>query len=402
MTRLPPSVPFVVLASAPWRSVAPVNCHHLATRLARRGHRVLFVESTGLRSPSPLRSGHDRGRVARRVAGWLRGPRQVRPGLWVFSPLALPWGWDEPWRTRSLAWLGAQTARAARRLALHRPVLWAQLPTGWTTAQRVSARCVVYHCADDYTANPGVDPAWVAAQEARLLEAADRVFAASPSLGDRLRARRPDTEVLPNVADVGLFARALRNPGPPPSALASVARPRAVYMGNISTYKVDMHLLAGLAQTLPWLQLVLVGEVGMGDTADARAALRTLRERDNVHILPARAPEALPGLLAACDVALIPFVSNGHTRSSLPLKLWEYMAAGLPVVARDLPNLRGLAPAWAIRLADAPGVFASQVEKALQEPGGRREDRLALARSHDWDARIETILERLAEPGAGS
>jgi glycosyltransferase involved in cell wall biosynthesis len=239
----------------------------------------------------------------------------------------------------------------------------------------------------------------VGAQEARLLDVADRVFASSPLLGERLRVRRPDTEVMPNVADVGLFARALRNPGPPPEALSGVPRPRAVYMGNISTYKVDMPLLAGLVRTLPWLQLVLVGEVGLGDTADARAALRALRERGNVHVLPPRAPEALPPLLAACDVALIPFVSNGHTRSSLPLKLWEYLAAGLPVVATDLPNLRGLGPEWAIRLSDGPRSFASHVEKALQEPGGRSEERLALARGHDWDTRIETILERLAEPG---
>jgi len=399
VSRLAPDIPFVLLASAPWKTVGPVNCHHLAQRFAARGHPVLFVESTGLRSPSVLASGHDRTKVARRLSGWLRdrvaGPRRVADRLWVVSPLVAPWGWPEPWRRLSQDWLARQVRAAARRLGFERPVGWAQLPTGLLAAEAVAPRSVVYHCADDYASNPGVDGAWIAQLERRLAERADRVFASSPVLGERLRTIRRDTEVWPNVADVRLFSRAVTEDGPPPPELAGIPAPRAVYVGNISTYKVDVALVDDLARTLPWLQILLVGEVGLGDTADARRAVRTLCERRNVHRLAARPPEALPDLLRHCAAGLIPFVSNGHTRSSLPLKLWEYLGAGLPVVATDLPNLRGLAPEWALRLADAPGAFPGQVEKALGDAKGLRADRLALARAHDWEPRIDALLDLL-------
>jgi len=399
MSRLAPEVPFVLLASAPWRTVGPVNCHHLAKRFAERGHRVLFVESSGLRSPSLLQSGHDRGKVARRLSGWLAGAREVAPRLHVMSPLVAPWGWPEPWRALSLRWLARQVGAAARSLDLRRPVVWAQLPTGVLAAHAVEPRGVVYHCADDYASNPGVDAVWIGELERRLLDQADLVFASSSVLCERLRTRRRDTELWPNVADVTLFSRAVLEDGPEPPELRGVPRPRAVYVGNISTYKVDVALLDELARTLPWLQILLVGEVGLGDTADAHGAVRTLCARGNVHRLGSRAPRALPDLLRHCDVGLIPFVLNGHTRSSLPLKLWEYLGAGLPVVATELPNLRSAGPEWAIRLTDGAGTFAALVEKALGDPQGRRADRLELARAHDWTPRIDAILERLGSAG---
>lgn len=403
MSRLSPDVPILILASAPWRSVGRLNCHHLATRFAARGHRVLFVESTGLRSPS-LGSGHDRGKIVRRlsgfVRGWLEGPREVAPNLWVVSPLAAPWGWPEPWRRGSLEWIARQVRAAARRIGFERPLVWAQLPSAVAAARAVAPRAIVYHCADDYAQNPGVDGAWVAGLERRLLEEADFVFASSPVLGERLARVRPDTEVWPNVGDVRLFSRAVTEDGPEPAELVGLPRPRAVYVGNISTYKLDVALLDDLARTLPWLQIVLVGEVGLGDTGDAAGVLRTLCERGNVRRLPARPPEALPDLLRHCDVGLVPFVLNGHTRSSLPLKLFEYLGAGLPVVATELPNLRAIGPEWAIRLTDGPGTFPALVEKALGDPRSRREDRLALASAHDWEVRVDAFLDRLGDASA--
>jgi len=407
--RLSTDVPIVLFASSPWECVGPLNCHHLATRFAARGHTVLFVESTGLRSPSVLGSRQDRVRIVARLAsflhGLLRGPHRVADNLYVISPLVAPWGWPEPWRALSLRALGLQARVATRRLGFARPVVWAQLPTAADVARAIRPSSVVYHCVDDYTANPGVDSAWVEGLERRLLEQADWVVAASPTLGERLARGRPDTDVLPNVADVTLFSRALLETGAEPAELAGLPRPRAVYVGNISTYKVDPQLLDDLAAALPQLAIVLIGEIGLGDTADSESALGSLRHRPNVRVLPPRPPEALPDLMRHCDVGLIPFVLSGHTRSSLPLKLYEYLGAGLPVVATALPNLRGLAPDWAVRLADGASEFTGLVEKALADPPERRRDRLELASAHDWEARIDEILDRLGagfdRPGLG-
>ena len=394
--ELATGVPIVVLASAVWDTPNPVNCHQLATRLALAGHRVLFVDSSGLRAPALLGSAHDRRRVFARLSRGLGGAREVAPKLEVLSPLTLPAAWPEPLRSLS-QWLSARALRgAARSRGLARPIAWAMLPTQLAAARALEPRLLVYHAVDDYAANPGVDAAWVRARESEMLRVADLVFAASPSLAERLRAERPDVELLANVADVELFSRALTQSLAEPERLAGLRRPRAVYVGNLAAYRFDFELLRAAARALPEVEFVLVGPIGLGDPKTPGGPAEALAAERNVHFLGALPQTELPALLAHCDVALLPLLENPHTLSCMPLKLWEYLAAGLPVVARDLPNLRGLADERAIRpYADARG-FVPALAKALDGSRLGREARLELARPHGWPARIAEIRRRLA------
>jgi glycosyltransferase involved in cell wall biosynthesis len=381
-------VPVVLAASASWDTPAPVNAHQVARRLAARGHRVLFVESVGLRPPAPLASTHDLRRTLARLRGFAAGVREVEPRLHVLSPV-VPVVGPPALRAVALLALAHGAARAARRLRFERPVLWAFLPTALPLADRLAPRALVYHCVDHYAANPGVDAAWVDALERRMLARADVVFATSAPLAERLRAQgAAEVTLVPNVADVALFARA-HEPLAEPPELAELARPRALYVGNLAAYRVDAALLGAAADAAG--ALVLVGPIGLGETAATPPALRALLARPNVAALGPRSPEALPALMRHCDVGLVPFLENDHTRASLPLKLWEYLAAGLPVVATPLPSLRELGAAGTLRLAAGPAAFADAVRAAASEPRARRAERLALARAHDWPARIEEL-----------
>jgi glycosyltransferase involved in cell wall biosynthesis len=393
---LPPSVPVILLASACWETPTPVNAHQIALRMAARGHRVLFVESTGLRSPA-LVSSHDRQRMARRLADWRAPPRQVVPRLWVLSPLALPWGWPGPARHLSLRWIERTIRAAARRLDLHHPVVWSFLPTYATIAPRLDGRLVLYHCVDHYAANPGVPRGWVDRMEQRMLARADVVFATSPVLAARLRQfRSRPIELVPNVADVPLFSRAVTDDLAEPPALATLPRPRAVYVGNLAAYRVDVSLLEALAVQLPDVQFVIIGAIGLGDIAAPPAALRSLLARPNVHTRSAVPQAELPAWLRHCDAALVPFLDNEHTRGSLPMKLWEYIAAGLPVVATDLPNFAEAASSGAAAIARTADEFAARIRDALHEGPDRRAWRSNLARPHDWAERIDQMCRIIA------
>jgi glycosyltransferase involved in cell wall biosynthesis len=372
--------------------------HQIARRLAARGHRVLFVESTGLRAPS-LRSVHDRSRVRVRLCAALRGPRRVAEGLFVLAPLALPANWPGPVRALSDLWVAGQVRRALRRLDMRAPLVWSFLPTWLGVARRLGGRRLVYHCVDRYAANPGVDAARIDAAEAAMLRAADRVLATSPVLADQLRPRRSDVVCVPNVADVALFSSAVHRPLPEPPALAGLGRPRAVYIGNLAGYRVDLELLAGLADARPDLQLVLVGAVGLGDPGGAPQGFAELVARSNVHAFGPRPQAELPAWLRHADVALIPFLDNAHTRGSLPLKLWEYLAAGLPVVATPLPNLAPLADDGSLCLAGGVDAFVAALEAALGEPEAQRAERAARARDHDWEPRMDELLQLVGDPG---
>jgi glycosyltransferase involved in cell wall biosynthesis len=280
---------------------------------------------------------------------------------------------------------------------MQRPVLWCFLPTGIEAARAVGARLVVYHCVDHYAANPGVDRAWVETLEARMLERADLVLASSPVLAERLRARRADAECWPNVADVTLFRRAVEEELAEPPELQGQPHPRAIYVGNLAGYRIDFDLLeASLRGVAPGV-LVLVGVEGLGDAGAGGAAWECLRERPGLLRLGPRAPEALPALLQHADVALIPFLDNEHTRGSLPLKLWEYLAAGLPVVARDLPNLRELAREGWVRTAPDAAGFEAALREVLAGAAGSRAERSRRAVAHGWEERMEALTERVGQ-----
>ena len=94
---------------------------------------------------------------------------------------------------------------------------------------------------------------------------------------------------------------------------------------------------------------------------------------------------------------MIPFLDNEHTRGSLPLKLWEYVAAGLPVVARDLPNFIEPAREGVVTTASDAPAFVSALEEALQQPPDRRRTRLDAARRHDWPQRIEQMCDLIGQ-----
>jgi glycosyltransferase involved in cell wall biosynthesis len=362
---------------------------------------VLFVESTGLRAPALRASSQDRRRALARLLAGLRGPQRVGERLWVLAPLVLPPGVPDRLRELSDGWLVRTLRRTLRRLGLERPVVWAFLPTAHALVRELGARRVVYHCVDHYAANPGVDAAGIEADESRMLRTADVVLASSPELAARLREQRADVRLVANVADIELFGRALHLPLPEPGELSKVPRPRAIYVGNLAGYRVDFELLRNAAVAAPEIQWILVGAVGLGDPGGMPAVWSALTALPNVRVFAARPQEALPAWLRHCDVAIVPFLDNAHTRASLPLKLWEYLGAGLPVVATPLPNLEPLAADGTIRTARGSAAFADAVRGACADRPERRRERHRLALAHDWRARIEELAAILAEePGA--
>ena len=388
MSESNPTIPaeqdIVCVASSDWDHEAPLNVHHLMRRLGAR-HRVLFVESPGLRVPSA--SGRDWSKVARRVRGALRSVRHVSENVHVLSPLLLPIHgrrWTEQFNARVLS---ITVRRAMKALGMTRPILWIFLPPGVALAGRLGERLLIYHCVDAYEENPGVDRDAVLELEHRLLARCDLRFATSPALHAEKRPVRGDAHYLPNVAESERFAAG----GPIPPELEAVPRPRLGYVGNVADYKVDLDLLDRLAKAHPSWQLCLVGPIGAGDpTTDVSA----LQQSPNVRIFGPRPHAELPGWTAGFDACLIPFRTTASTRASFPLKFFEYMAAGKPIVSTPLPSLQEYAQRTELcRFASGHAAFAEAVAAALSEVGSPEltAARRAEAMRHSWAERMIEI-----------
>ena len=372
-----------------WETELWTNQHHLMARLAAAGNRVLFVESLGLRRPTV--AGRDVSRMARRLVRGLRPPRE-RDGVHVLSPLVIPLHGNAAVRRLNARLLPFLVGRAARRLGMERPILWGYVPQAEVLLDALDPSLVVYHCVDDIATQEGIDTASFRAAEERYARRADLVLASAPRLAERMRALSDDVLYAPNVADTGLFATALED-GPVDPAVAALPGPRLVFTGAIAEKKLDLPLLRDVARAHPEWTLALIGPVGLGDP---HTDVAELEAEPNVHLLGPRRYEELPAVLRDADVTLIPYRASELTASIFPMKVYEYLAAGRPVVATPLPALEGVGE---ITVAEGPEAFAAAVARELAEDTPeRRAARSAAAAANSWDARLAEIsaaLERL-------
>jgi glycosyltransferase involved in cell wall biosynthesis len=374
----------VLLYGPPWAAATRFSKHHMAAYFASRGWRVLYVEAP--LSPLGARRGrafvHDLWRT-------FQPPQRAAQRLWVrrhFVPV--PYHAAFPFTSRRAAnrigqrLLAPTLKRDLARLGFRKPILIAGLPHAADLVGLVPRRGLVYHCADDYAHASGF-PDTLPQLEAELCRRADLVIATSETLCRERRRFNPCTYWVPNGVELEHFARA----APPAAELARVRRPIVGFVGGLSEW-VDIDLVAALAQARPDWSFVLVGPIGT-DTS-------SLLQRDNVALLGPRAYETVPGYLAAMDVALIPFKHTPVTYHADPIKAYEYLAAGLPVVATDLPALRRLANI--VRLADTREAFEREIAAAIAEGRhARRAERQAEAARHSWTSRFEQVERLIGE-----
>lgn len=365
----------------------PTSKTHLMRILARR-NRILWVNSVGMRRPTATR--RDLRRLLAKGGRALRRPRAALPNLLVADPPALPLP-GVPAVDRLNAWLlAAWLRRLCRRHDLRRPILWTFLPNVVGLLGRLDPALVVYHCVDEYSEFAGAPRAALREMEQALARRADLVLASSERLAAERRPLNPRTHFVSHGVDVEHFRAALRLA--PPADLAALPRPVVGFVGLLAEW-VDLGLLAAVARRLPHASVALIGR--------ATTDLGPLAGLPNVHRLGPRPYAALPACCAGFDVGVIPFRLNALTTRANPLKLREYLAAGLPVVSTPLPEVArydGL-----VRLAEGEDAFVAAVEAALADrsPAATRRRTEAMA-AESWERRAEEISALVAgamEPG---
>jgi glycosyltransferase involved in cell wall biosynthesis len=379
----------VCLGFADWETELWTNQHHLMSRLAER-NRVLFIESLGLRRPQFASS--DFRRILRRLDRTFGGLRAV-DDLHVISPPVIPLHSSAAVRSLNAVLLRWAVGRATERLGMHDPILWAYAPQAEAIVERIRPSVVLYHCVDDLAAHKGVDPESFRAVEQRFAARANLVIASSPPLADRMRRVSRNVLEAPNVADVEVFASALE-PGPVDPGLAALPCPRIVFTGAVVATKLDFDLIVGLARARREWSIALVGPVGTGDPSTDVAPLEA---EPNVYLLGRRHYRELPNVLRGADIGLIPYAPNDLTRSVFPMKVHEYLGAGLPIVATSLPSLRAVDD---ITFVNDPAAMAEAIEAELaKENSDRRAERSRRARGRSWEARLTEIAAALEASG---
>lgn len=375
------TLPDIMLVStADWDNPYWTNKQHMAVQFVKRGHRVFYIESQGLRQPTV--NVKDLRRIWKRLKRGFQPPRRVHENLYVWSPLVVPWQRYRLVRKLNRVLLRGMSTLWCWCFGVKPRILWTYSPLTTELYNLSGYDLVVYHAVDDIKSQPGMPRESIERAEVALTRAADLVFTTAPNLQAFHVAVNERTYYFPNVADFEHFNLAMCEETVLPADMAVIPGPVIGFIGAISSYKLDFPLIHEIAKANPDLSFVFVGEVGEGDP---RTNVDNITSRPNVYLLGGRDYLTLPSYLKAFDVAILPNHINDYTRSMFPMKFFEYLAAGKPVVATQLPALAEYGDVAA--LVSTPAAFAEAIREALDGKAAPLELRLAAARDQTYDAR---------------
>lgn len=358
----------------------PTSKHHIMRILAEHND-IIWVNWHASRRPrlslADLRS------VLGRLRQMRQGPRRVAERISVLTPWQVPLPGSSMARKVTSCFVRRAIRRVLARLP-DRPVqLWSFAPDVSDLVGTFGEELVLYYCVDAFGEFPGYDRDLIERREKDLLRHSDLVVTTSPPLFESRRLLHPNVHLVQHGVDHGQLSRAVPRDLPVPAEMKHLLRPIIGFVGILGEW-VDLALVADLARRRPDASFVLIGP-----EMDGRGPCAGL---PNIHWLGGRPHQDLPRYLQCFDVALIPFKHVPLTYNANPIKLFEYLAAGLPVVCTTLPAVRP-APG-SVWLADDAGRMSACCDEALAcNDDGHRRRRSETMRRESWSARLEQIAE---------
>ncbi len=369
----------VFVAHSSFSDIYVVGSHHLARRMAEKGHTVWHI-GPPVTPFHLLRS--RQARVRGRVRRAMKAPMK-HGSLTEMDPISLvPWQLARRFLARGN--LFVETSNLARRLKkVFKPgeidILIIDDPRFAGLEQTLKPKATFYRATDFY-AEMKKDPTLIEAERKLLARCAGVVSTSEPVLQHTLSLKPGlPSLLLENGVDYELFCAHAEEP----AMVKDIPHPRVAYMGALD-FRFDHELVGRLARRFPKVQFVLAGE-GMGTPRVAALHL------PNIHLLGPRPYEEMPGFLQSSDIGLLPLIDNLANAGRSPMKLYEYGAAGLPVLARRTREL-------ARRKEKFVELFSDEEEaaQALERMLNRPVDRAAIARhceSQAWEKKTSTLLE---------
>lgn len=367
----------IICFSNDWDS-DPLSKKHVMLRFAKH-NRVLWINSIGNRKPTV--SVYDLKRIGKKLRDFTRGHKKVDDRIYVFSPIAIPFFGSSIacWLNRkALKW---SLRRTCKKLGFRRPIMWTFFPSSGNVAGSLGEEKVIYHCVDEYSEFTGTDKAAILELERELIAKSDYVIVSSDRLYQTKKPYNRNTFLVTHGVDVAHFRKACDCQTVVPEEMKSLRGPVIGFFGLIADW-VDLDLIRSLAVARPDCSFVLIGKVATD--------VRIFDGVDNVHLLGQKLYDRLPGYAKAFDLAILPFVMNELTIAANPLKLREYLAAGLPVVSSAIPEAEKLK--HVVRIGHNKAEFLAHVNAILES--SRTGPQIEISRqmnSETWDEKVEQL-----------
>jgi glycosyltransferase involved in cell wall biosynthesis len=362
----------------------PLSKTHLM-RVLSRENRILWINAIANRMPTT--SSKDVSRIFKKLKSFAEPIREVEPNIFVMNPLAIPAYGTEIVRKFNEKFLLGQVKRAMRALNFKNPVNMVFNPAAGLLAGKLGEKELVYYCVDEYTAFTGAAKGLKEIEE-NLFRKSDLVVVSAEKLFESKKHFNERTFVIRHGTDWKHFRKALDADTKIPEEIANLPRPIIGFHGLLADW-VDFELIKKVAAHFDKGSVVLIGKIAV----DAERKVKILDGISNVHFLGRKPYADLPAYCKGFDAALNPFVLNDLTLAANPLKVREYLAAGLETVSTDIPEVRILEHC---RVGKTHEDFIFEIEEALKNPAPRAEISDSV-KSESWEAKVEELREIMAK-----
>lgn len=361
----------------------PLSKTHLM-RVLSRENRILWINAIANRMPTA--STKDVSRIFKKLKAFAEPIREVEPNIFVMNPLAIPTYGTQAVRKLNQSFLLSQVKGAMRKLKFDSPVNMVFNPAAGLLAGKIGEESLIYYCVDEYTAFTGA-ASGLKEIENELFRKSDLVVVSAEKLLESKKQFNENTFLIRHGTDWTHFRKALDAATEIPAEIKNLPRPIIGFHGLLADW-VDFELIKKTARHFESGSVVLIGKIAV----DAERKIKILEGISNIHFLGRKPYGELPNFCKGFDVALNPFEINELTLAANPLKVREYLAAGLPVVSTDIPEVRVLENCL---VGEDHTDFIEKIETALRNPKPRAAISDAV-RHESWDAKIEELRDIIA------
>jgi glycosyltransferase involved in cell wall biosynthesis len=363
-----------------WYHNRGLFCPQIMKKLAK-DYKVLFVNSLGMRIPSLRKDRKAVGKIARKIHSMLRFLRKVENGMYVLSPISLPFGSRLGRRLNTYS-VFLQVKLVSVLLGFREPVVYIGCPPAFEVAKKLGQRrFIIYERTDLFEEMPGADKPYIASLDDELTSSADLVLYVNRALYKQGAVKNKNSLLIGHGVDFDLFVDSAKSEYIPED-IANVRRPIIGFFGDISDKTFDLALLEFAAEKLPGISFVLVGPVS--------ADVTRLKRFENVYFLGSKPYEQIPFYGKEFDVAIMPWNRNKWIQFCNPVKIKEYLALGKPVVSTYYPEIEPYSDI--VYIAQDGDAFVFRILEALEERDpAKAEERRKRVHNETWDSKVEQI-----------
>jgi GT2 family glycosyltransferase/glycosyltransferase involved in cell wall biosynthesis len=357
--------------------------HHLARQLSSRGHRIFWID-VHFRPHSRL---HSKASI-----------REFEPGIFhVALPVAKGSIYTVKWTERILATMEIAIDQMRTRYCVENAIQLVHFPKWLPLVSRLRTRFswpVVYDCLDDHKSFSSLYGLESAEFEDDLGRNCDLLVTCSHLVHDERRHLNRNTVLVPNGCDYDVFSSAV-----PGGLLAHLPRPIVGFFGAFADW-LDFDWIEEAASRFPLWSFVYIGRPCFA-SATASRRWQKLSKAANIHVFPQALPNVLASYLSEFDVCTMPFQNLPMTRGMNPVKIYEYLAGGKPVVVPDFDEMLPLADKGLVSIYRDKAQSFELLEQMIHSFPASREvaARQAFAAENTWTRRAEKLAAHLAVLG---